>query len=71
MVVSDVEDGETTLVTRMLGNKVLVSFGRLSLSAYVMHPIVQLLLLATQQTHLFSSPVLMVSLIKTPLIDCS
>lgn len=60
MLVADVEDKEETVATRLLGNKMLIAFGRLSVTAYCVHPIVQLLLLSTQQTHLFSGPVLLV-----------
>ncbi|KAI1303195.1 Nose resistant to fluoxetine protein 6 [Halotydeus destructor] len=54
MIVADVQDGEPSTTNSILGNKVMVAFGRLSLNAYVCHPIVQLLILGTQQVHLFS-----------------
>jgi peptidoglycan/LPS O-acetylase OafA/YrhL len=59
MIVADVEDGESSLAKTILGNKTAIAFGRLSLTAYVMHPVVQLLFMSTQQTHLFSGPVLL------------
>ena len=61
MIVADVEDKEETIATKIFGNSVFIFIGRLSLTAYVVHPLVQLLLLSTQQTHLFSGPILMVS----------
>ena len=57
---SDLEE-ENSIVRTILGNKGLIMFGRLSLTAYVVHPIVELLFFGTQQTHIWSSPVTIVS----------
>lgn len=58
---SDLEK-ETSLTRTILGNKGLITLGRLSLTAFVVHPIVELLFFGTQQTHIFSSPVTIVSI---------
>ena len=42
----------------ILGNKIFL-FGRLSLAAFVIHPVILLLFFATQWTHLFSGIIVM------------
>ena len=59
-IVSDM-DSENSLSRHILGNKYLITLGRLSLSGFVLHPIVQLLFFATQYTQLFSGPLVAVS----------
>jgi peptidoglycan/LPS O-acetylase OafA/YrhL len=61
---ADLEE-ENSLTRTLLGNKGLIVFGRLSLTAYVIHPIVELLFFGTQQTHIFSSPVTIVSCLES------
>ena len=63
---ADLEE-ENSCSRTILGNKALITFGRLSLTAYVVHPIVELLFFGTQQTHIFSSPITIVSLQTTKL----
>lgn len=60
-IVTDL-DTEHSISKKILGNKYLVTFGRLSLSAFVLHPIVQLLFFATQYTQLFSGAIVAVSI---------
>ena len=60
-IVTDL-DTENSISKVILGNKYLVTFGRLSLSAFVLQPIVQLLFFATQYTQIFSGPIVAVSL---------
>lgn len=59
-IVTDM-DSESSISRMVLGNKYLITFGRLSLSAFVLHPIIQLLFFATQYTQLFSGPLVAVS----------
>lgn len=59
-IVTDM-DTDCSLSRMILGNKYLVTLGRLSLSAYVLHPIIQLLFFGTQYTQLFSGSMVVVS----------
>ena len=57
-----------SLTNKILGNKYLLTLGRLSLSAFVIHPIIQLLFFATQYTQLFSGPIVFVSFLFDQLV---
>lgn len=57
-VVKDIES-ESSILQFVLGNKIFLCFGRLSLAAFVVHPIILLLFFATQWTHLFSGLIVM------------
>ncbi|RWS24366.1 Nose resistant to fluoxetine protein 6-like protein [Leptotrombidium deliense] len=50
-----VEEEKQSLVTRFLSSKFCIIMGRLTLVAFVVHPIVQIVFLGTQQTQVFSS----------------
>lgn len=50
---------EFSIIHFVLGNKIFLAFGRLSLAAFVVHPIILLLFFATQMTHLFSGILVM------------
>jgi hypothetical protein len=52
------KDNQNSFVASVVGNKVFVAFGRLTLCVLVLHPIIQLFFLATQQQALFSSMLL-------------
>ena len=54
------EEDKHTLIERFFSHKFFKFVGRLTLVAYMMHPIVQSLLLSSQQQHLYSSTILMV-----------
>jgi len=56
LIVADMDE-EFSISRSILGNKVVIYLGKLSLSAFISHPIVELLFFATQQTYIFSSPV--------------
>jgi hypothetical protein len=60
-ITSNSEEEKQSFIERFLSHKFFKFVGRLTLVAYLMHPIVQSLLLSTQQQHLYSSTILMVS----------
>lgn len=52
-------NSDNSITQFILGNKIFLAFGRLSLAAFVVHPIILILFFATQWTHLFSGLIVM------------
>ncbi|RWS05883.1 Nose resistant to fluoxetine protein 6-like protein, partial [Dinothrombium tinctorium] len=53
-----VEEEKQSLITRALSSNAYIILGRLTLNAFILHPIVQIVFLATQQAQLFTSMII-------------
>lgn len=51
------EDNQDSKLAKILGSRFMVILGRLTLVAYTIHPIVQLIFLGSQSAQLFSGPI--------------
>lgn len=51
------EDNQDSKLAKILGSRFMVILGRLTIVAYTIHPIVQLIFLGTQSSQLFSGPI--------------